>query len=69
MLTDQGGFMLAHQGGWDEMLIVAAILFTFWWMIKRQHTKAAQPQHNAETARQLAQDSALELSQDDSDKN
>lgn len=53
------GHILAHQGGWDEMLIVAAILLTFWWILKHKHKQIEVQQPPS-----LVQDRADDSTQD-----
>ena len=33
--------LLAHQGGWDEMLMVAGPIFLFWLILKKANQRAS----------------------------
>ena len=45
--------IVAHQGGWDEMLLVAgpiALVAGLLWLARRRVTRAAQPADTSEDA-------------------
>lgn len=33
--------VIAHQGGWDEILVVAGPLLLFWWILVKTNRKVA----------------------------